>query len=860
MSGLVRCAHLLALLFGFWLVGTLLSVQLLLLAPPATPPPPPPPLPSVPPSSPDNVVDELSSQLAQVSQLLALKRTKLRRLATRARIVAEADAERAAVSDGGKSNASVGSGSDQLASAAGLSAFDAFLRRIGPPAHARMELFRRVVSLRSDVIRADLLDGPTDDGVDRRRHGFCIDHVPWCYAPVAPAPPLPPADADDLKWLELELAQLNRSLTFAAELPPPVPSQRTAIFTLTSGRSGTQYFRHLLGTAANVSCFKPALHSTNAPISAQDPINCTSFFREPRQATQAHRHDAKIGSVVSVLTHFRMPRSTHYCEVNPVTVKAWSDVLVGSSLMRELVDLPTNFVVLRRNMALTVKSMVELRWLDESPERCPRMMYDVGEPASFLARCDLRNGKPDGARWDVIDRTIAHLFDVEARTQAMVLRALRLEAARRVVPPPPPAALSARARDALRGATNARVFEVCLEQLSPEAITAAMRADNGTLDDMLTPLISARALRLARKNIATLLEDMQYQVRSDALEQITARSWTNDDAAIDLEGGVLDMSLAARRVPLAILTPEYIQSRIDAFRSRCTANGVALPDAPHAAVDGCSALTPLPISGTRVWSPRNAPYNRAVMPSATKPSPTSTTTTATTTTSTTKARRTLQVVPPINEDEIGEEDEDQEEKEEEEEPFSDDGELRFFESDANGGDVDDAAALHEQQLAALNAVHRSRRLAPFPPPPSPLVVAKAQPPLPLFNELNFQALRQRSSQHSDRESSEELLSAPIPPLPPAPHVRSSAASVPALIAHQLEAAAAFGAIHAQRSNLPLRAGRDDRDVGGALADLQQAAEKNRHGFDVRRAFERLNQLTAKQQEDETQQRLRGRQP
>lgn len=773
----------LAAFFGFWLVGVLLSVQLLIPdpPPPSSSPQPPQPQPSSSSQSTSSPISSLASQTEQLSQLLALKRSKLRRLAIRARIAAEAEADRARTANNTTPLATLTRATDNTDDENGW-------RRFLAAAHARSERFRELVAVRAAAIRSA--------AASDRRHAFCLDSVPWCYAPLPPAPPAPPGDGDELKWLELEFAQLNRPLVFGDDdAAVDAPRRRSALFTLTPGRSGTQFFRHLLGAAANVSCFKPETRSTNVPIAAHDPINCTSYFLEPRRATQALRHDVKVGSVLSVLTHFRMPPTLHYCEVNSVTVKAWSDVLVGSALWRDVVDAPINFVVLRRNMARNVKSLVETRWLDSPSDRCSRMAYAAGEPAAFLPRC------PDSD--SVVDRTIAHLFDVEARTQALVLRAVRLEAARRASATPL-AGLSPRALAALRGAGHSRVFEVCLEQLSPEAIADAVRAE-GTLADAA---IAERAASLARKNAVTLLDDMRYDVRQPVLDQVLSRSWTGDEATLDLfEGGSLDLSPKVRRVSLDMLTPDFIQGRIDAYRARCAAAGIVLPDAPQAAADGCSALKPLPADGTRVRSPRHAPYNKfgavsattfrpsTAAPATATPAPSSTTTSAAS-----KAKHTLpSVMPPIAEDWA-----DSEGQSDEDDSFGDDANasLQFF--DSSVADNDDAAA-HEQQLAALNAVQRrSRRIVPSPTP------ADAQPP----------------------------------------HVRSSSANL---------AEPPLGAIH-QRAAVPalLRATRGNADdVAGALADLhelEQAGAQNRDAFSLRRAFERLDELA-----DVDAQRLRGKQ-
>jgi hypothetical protein len=203
------------------------------------------------------------------------------------------------------------------------------------------------------------------------------------------APPLPPADTDDLAWLEAEF-RLRRLAAWSISMPRRSFRHACAGAAVAAVHAHAGPLGHALlqararHCATNVSCFHPP-KASDRPLSSHDPIRCGVDFHEPRNATHAHRHAVKAGSLVSILKHFRMPPHWHYCEVNPVTVKQWSDVLVGSPLLRDAADRPTNLIVLRRNMARTAKSMIEAGWFSTAVEppgvpvaeqRCARMLYE----------------------------------------------------------------------------------------------------------------------------------------------------------------------------------------------------------------------------------------------------------------------------------------------------------------------------------------------------------------------------------------------------------------------------------------------------------------------------------------------------
>jgi hypothetical protein len=80
-------------------------------------------------------------------------------------------------------------------------------------------------------------------------------------------------------------------------------------------------------------------------MSSKDPIRCPTDLQQVRitlslitrfllkinntfvavvqskDDSQAWRHAVKVGSIISILKHFRTPPGLHHCEVNPVLVK-----------------------------------------------------------------------------------------------------------------------------------------------------------------------------------------------------------------------------------------------------------------------------------------------------------------------------------------------------------------------------------------------------------------------------------------------------------------------------------------------------------------------------------------------------------
>lgn len=122
--------------------------------------------------------------------------------------------------------------------------------------------------------------------------------------------------------------------------------------------------------------------------------------------------------------------------------------------------------------------------LDEtSASRCSHMLYEINDAVSFLQQCRSgHSGNDDDAdRWDVLDRAIAHVFDVEARTQvnptsrwkqnfqqktcvqALVRRSLRLNALR-TKNRDEMEQMSHEVQSVYSGAGDTKVFEICLEQ------------------------------------------------------------------------------------------------------------------------------------------------------------------------------------------------------------------------------------------------------------------------------------------------------------------------------------------------------------------------------------------------------------
>jgi hypothetical protein len=120
---------------------------------------------------------------------------------------------------------------------------------------------------------------------------FCYGDNNWCYREPPEAPPLPPADNDDLSWLESELSSKALPLRYAdvaastqdaapirfditdAEVDSAIEklaaddtpsdgdgsfSAPSFLFVASAGRTGTRFMRDALGAATNVTCYHPS--------------------------------------------------------------------------------------------------------------------------------------------------------------------------------------------------------------------------------------------------------------------------------------------------------------------------------------------------------------------------------------------------------------------------------------------------------------------------------------------------------------------------------------------------------------------------------------------------------------------------
>lgn len=168
---------------------------------------------------------------------------------------------------------------------------------------------------------------------------------------------------------------------------------RKLIFSINSGRSGSNYLAELLGTAENVQS-----HHENLPYMSgkyTDMVN-GAFY-------QKSFDDRKVKNESIKRELINLPRDRIYCETNHMFIKTFHDVILSEFNNVKV-------LILRRKLSRVLKSFVELGYFsDKNPYALNWMTSPNAETAAI---------KPvdDSEKLDQIDRCIAYLIDIEART------------------------------------------------------------------------------------------------------------------------------------------------------------------------------------------------------------------------------------------------------------------------------------------------------------------------------------------------------------------------------------------------------------------------------------------------------------
>ena len=172
---------------------------------------------------------------------------------------------------------------------------------------------------------------------------------------------------------------------------------RKVIFCVNSGRVGSGYLARLLATADDVVAF----HEPR-------PRMTGGFLRKVEAAPLHSSYDSRSVKVIGVCRQLAgLSKSVTYAETNHMFVKAFYDVILDAFVNAKV-------IVLRRNMARTLKSIVELGYFSDSSWHWRIWMQSqdsrfaaIPAPGSFK-------------ELDAVDRAIAYLLDVEGRAAQLV--------------------------------------------------------------------------------------------------------------------------------------------------------------------------------------------------------------------------------------------------------------------------------------------------------------------------------------------------------------------------------------------------------------------------------------------------------
>lgn len=165
------------------------------------------------------------------------------------------------------------------------------------------------------------------------------------------------------------------------------------VFSINSGRAGSQYLARLLSTGVRVTAF----HEPEPTMSGK-PLEMTNAL--PMQATRDVRR-AKNDAIRAVLN--RMQAGETYVETNHMFIKTFYDVVLEEFAAQ------TAVVVLRRELALVLKSFIEMGYFSPLNSVWEKWM---SSPESVNAALPLPMSYSE---MDQYDRSIAYLLDIEAR-------------------------------------------------------------------------------------------------------------------------------------------------------------------------------------------------------------------------------------------------------------------------------------------------------------------------------------------------------------------------------------------------------------------------------------------------------------
>lgn len=174
------------------------------------------------------------------------------------------------------------------------------------------------------------------------------------------------------------------------------------VFSINSGRSGSDYLYHLLSTAGNATAFHESQPSmAGSRMSRVPAANPTLWDR----AFYAGMYWKKYQKVIAVRKSLReIPAGHAYVETNHMFILTFYDVIMNHFSN-------VHVVLLRRYLPWVVKSFLDLNMFRDGDNTTKYWTSSPNSPSAAVAPL-----APDD-ELDQIDRCIGYVIDVEARAQ-----------------------------------------------------------------------------------------------------------------------------------------------------------------------------------------------------------------------------------------------------------------------------------------------------------------------------------------------------------------------------------------------------------------------------------------------------------
>ena len=176
---------------------------------------------------------------------------------------------------------------------------------------------------------------------------------------------------------------------------PPVPK----VFSISSGRAGSEYLQTLLASASKVKAF----HEPQPTMSGR-PLEQAMETGEPGPDLVA----AKLATIESVCQS--LPPGWTYAETNHMFIKTFADAAVNRWLDS------TSVIHLRRNLVDVLASFMKLGYFSDLNKAWPHWMHRVPSGLSLI------DTPASFETMDPMDRSIAYLLDIEALGADFALR------------------------------------------------------------------------------------------------------------------------------------------------------------------------------------------------------------------------------------------------------------------------------------------------------------------------------------------------------------------------------------------------------------------------------------------------------